>query len=56
MVTHRGKASQDSDVPGTGLGLHIVRELVFVMGGDLAFENVDGKAGGGLRVKVTLYS
>ncbi len=48
----RGKAALESGMPGSGLGLHIVRELLTAVGGQLEFEHVKG---GGLRVKVRLF-
>jgi signal transduction histidine kinase len=47
----RGKTAVESKMPGSGLGLHIVRELIAAVGGTLEFEQVRG---GGLRVRVTL--
>lgn len=40
-------------MPGTGLGLHIVQELIKVLRGEMEVENLPG--GGGLRVLISLY-
>jgi len=48
----RGRASLEAGTPGSGLGLHIVQELVSVMGGKLAFAKAHED--GGLKVTMTL--
>lgn len=46
----RGSGAMSAGVPGTGVGLAVVKGLVERMGGSVA---VDGRVGGGARISVT---
>lgn len=48
---YRARTANESAVPGLGLGLYIVRELVLAHGGTI---NVDESAAGGARFNVTI--
>jgi len=47
---YRGKDAED--IPGTGLGLHIAKDLISQMKGKMSIENIE--EGGGLRVRIFL--
>mmetsp|Transcript_13175 Transcript_13175/g.46189 ORF Transcript_13175/g.46189 Transcript_13175/m.46189 type:complete len:612 (-) Transcript_13175:15-1850(-) len=52
-ICEEGYRGKDVDnIPGTGLGLHIAKDLISQMNGKMSIENIE--QGGGLRVRIFL--